>query len=139
MFGFCPLTHTPNIPIPTPYLLHFPPFYPASGLPLPKGQAGTTLGTFTATNSSDFPLPRNDKCSASRYTPLTVLSLSLSLSHRLSSGLKGLIGLSFRAKYERLQFLLTTQEGAQMKVVLPHVNDFEKVGPEYFESTLIVN
>jgi len=29
--------------------------------------------------------------------------------------------------------------GTQMKVVLRHVNDSEKVGPEYFESTLIVN
>jgi hypothetical protein len=29
--------------------------------------------------------------------------------------------------------------GTQMKVVLRHVNDSEKVGLEYFESTLIVN
>ena len=39
------------------------------------------------------------------------VSLSLSLSHRWTSCLKGLIGLSFGVKYERLQFLLPTEEG----------------------------
>jgi hypothetical protein len=99
----------PTYLFPSPYFLHFPAFYPASVLPLPKGRAGTTLETCRATNSSDFPLPR-DKRSASHCTPHRRL-YSVSLSHRWTSRLKGLIGLSFGVKYERLQFLLTTEEG----------------------------
>jgi hypothetical protein len=119
----------------SPYLLHFPTLYLATSLPLQKDERALPGNADSSELFWFQPRPGYNKCSVSHRTP----PRPLSLSHRRTSCSKGLISLSFGVKYERLQFLLTREDETQTKVALCHVNDSAKVGPEYSESTFIVN